>query len=468
MTDYSYIPKGDCSRPSMSPKQAAGVSSVASDDGRSTHRNTRHPKPISTNVGSPQYDPTLIDRGIDAQVFQSHAKEALRTEDWEQPERNRDTVLLPTKAQLQGNVNLLAYIQYLEKTIENLQGFPRGNSDQRSNSLKNNLQSLPNGGDEKIFAGDSSNQYNEGWKLEVKRYKKVNDRFGSAEFYDESEKIEDIRKREREVHAGGYVLTMYDEYDSEGNRLHVNLDINSPALVELLRKVIKYYPGDEFDILMGKDAISDIVSFANPYMILFAHRKELYQSLNEDHPEDAKKHLKLLLDLMKTEHPKFNARLTEIEEGRCKKISFDHSWLLYPPNTSVYQGKGKDNRQVVVYSTNAPVRNAKGQWSPYTIRCWDVDYEHKIFKRNFFSVVMEPYVGEKAIVNLDLIPARFMPNEEQLREELLARGQRYFDLNKTPTLQDYYGTKFPRVYKDVGDSPSMTKTLIVILSCCVK
>lgn len=440
----------------MGSKQPTAVeSSVASDDGRSVQRGSRVPKTTRRSLDNTVYttsDDMQTEHENNARAFQSRAKDTLRHEEWEQPETARDSVLSSTKSQLQGNVNLLAYIQDLEKTVGNLRSTllqHRGSLDQNSSSRKDSLQRQTNGVDDISLHDDRGDQPHEGWKLEVKRVKKVNDRYGSAEFYDESAKIEDIRKRERELHSGGYVLTLNDEYDSEGNQMHVNLDIHSTPLIELLRKVIQYYPGEDYDILTGKDSIRDTVSFADPYMILFAYREQLHQSLKEDYPEDAKQHLKLLLDLLKAEHPKLSARLTEIEEGRCKKISFEQSWLLYPPNTPVYQGKGKDNRQIVVYSGSAPVRNPKGQWSPFTLQCWDVDYEHRVFKRNFFSWVMEPYAGEKNVLNLELIPAKFMPNEKDLRNELLTRGQRYFDLNKTVTLQDYYGTKFPRVYNDV-------------------
>ena len=453
---HSYSAKADGSRASTSSKQQTmKASSVASDDGLSTQKVSRRLKTAgrsSDNIGPTPSDDVSTNHW-DERASQSHAKETLRIEELEQPDITRDSVL---SAHLQGSVDILAYIQVLEKTIGNLrntlqqQGTYRSSPDQKSNSRKDSLQRQPNCENDWSLREENGGWPNEEWKLEVKRYKKVHDRYGSAEFYDESEKIEDIRKRERELHSGGYILTMYDEYDSEGNRMHVSLDINSPPLIELLRKVIKYYPGNDFDILMGKDAISDTVSFADPYMILFAYRKKLYQSLDEDHPEEAKRHLKILLDLIKTEHPKLSAKLTEIEEGRCKKISFDQSWLLYPPNTPVYQGKGKSIQEIVVYSGNAPVQNVKGQWSPYTLQCWDVDYEHKLFRRNFSSEVIEPFDGEKNILNLDLIPTHFMPNKEELRNELLARGQRYFDLNKKATLQDYYGDKFPRVYKDVS------------------
>ena len=43
-----------------------------------------------------------------------------------------------------------------------------------------------------------------------------------------------------------------------------------------------------------------------------------------------------------------------------------------------------------------------------------------------------------------------MDNERELHNKLVARGRRYFELNKEASLQDYYGDSFPRVYKDVS------------------
>lgn len=43
-----------------------------------------------------------------------------------------------------------------------------------------------------------------------------------------------------------------------------------------------------------------------------------------------------------------------------------------------------------------------------------------------------------------------MKNEQELHDKLVARGRRYFELNNGASLQDYYGDRFPRVYKDVS------------------
>ena len=84
------------------------------------------------------------------------------------------------------------------------------------------------------------------------------------------------------------------------------------------------------------------------------------------------------------------------------------------------------------------------------LTCWEVAFEGGVFKREFSEWKIEPYTGEKSISNLELIPARYMANEQDLHHKLIARGRRYFELNKEILLQDYYGDRFPRVYKDVS------------------
>ena len=243
---------------------------------------------------------------------------------------------------------------------------------------------------------------------------------------------------------------MYDEYDAEGNKTHVFLEISSAPLLDLLRRVITFYPGEEFDILRGKDSPDDTVALPDPYMILFAYRAKLIQSLQEDYPDDAKAHVKMLLGFLKAEHPVTSAKLTEIENGRCEKIAFDKAWLLYQPNTAVYSCKGSDDRQIVVYSREVPTGHNQGPTEGMKLSCWEVTVDKGEFKRDFSDWILKPYPGEKTVSKLELVPAQYMKDEKKLRDKLVARGKRYFELNKKASLQDYYGDRFPRVYKDVS------------------
>ena len=344
-----------------------------------------------------------------------------------------------------------AYINKLEETIKALrEGKQPGKYRDRFTQPRRSRFS-GDGGEERPRKGPADfEETDKEWKTEIKRWKRVNNRYGSSDIYDESEKIEDIRKREREIRSGGYVLSVYDEYDHEGNKTHVFLEITSAPLLDLLRRVITFYPGDEFDILSGKDSTDDTVAIPNPYMIFFTYRKQLVQSLRGDFPDDAKTHVKMLLGFLKTEHPVTSAKLTEIEEGRCKKISFDKLWLLYPPNTPVYSCKGADVRQIVVYSRDARTWNTQGPNGSMKLWCWEITFEQGVFKRDFTEWTLEPYAGEKNVSNLELVPVQYMRNEKELHDKLVTRGQRYFELNKVTSLQDYYGIEFPRVYKDVS------------------
>lgn len=100
-----------------------------------------------------------------------------------------------------------------------------------------------------------------------------------------------------------------------------------------------------------------------------------------------------------------DAKLTEIEEGRCRKISYDQLFLLYPPNTAVYACKGVDDRQIVVHSRLVTNWNTKGP-SSRTMRltCWEVTFEGGVFERDFSDWNIGPYSGEKNISNLELVP----------------------------------------------------------------
>ena len=84
------------------------------------------------------------------------------------------------------------------------------------------------------------------------------------------------------------------------------------------------------------------------------------------------------------------------------------------------------------------------------LSCWEVTFDHGEFKRDFSDWILKPYAGEKTVSNLELVPVKYMQDEKKLHDKLVARGKRYSELNKKASLQDYYGDRFPRVYKDVS------------------
>jgi hypothetical protein len=360
----------------------------------------------------------------------------------------------PSSAAAAEPAHLLAYIQELEKKLAALQPKDSRTTNQLSSVLPSQPAPSPSEATSTKGRDDSEvadlpvpNQ----WIVEVKRFNKLNYRYGSAELYNDSESIETIRARESASRGGGYVLNVYREYDWEGNALDSKLEICSTPLLELIRELIEYYPGPEFDLLRWEDTVGNTVTFSEPYMMLFTYRSQMNDSLlREDITEEAKNHVRLLLQFLREELPRTSAKLDEIEAGTCKKIGFQDLWLLYVPNTPVFIAVNNEDREMVIYSRNVPEKNVKGQWGVLSLYCWSAKYQGNHLTRDFYPWVIQPYTGEKAIRHLDLVPMQYFPNQAAVRERLISRGNRYFELNQGAVLQDYHGDKFPRVFKDVS------------------
>ncbi|KAI4164164.1 MAG: hypothetical protein LQ342_002128 [Letrouitia transgressa] len=435
------------------------AASVTSDEYSTSFNASRRPRPSARGTNKPwgpiseASNPNRI--ASESQGLEARLSELLQSEEWDQNIQSdpaRSHLLSQMKSQLQSSLAALSYIQNLEHNFTPSPVSTRELPPRQQNHEHGSISSTRIGDYVRSYPAEPSVD----WKLEVKRWKRVDGRTGSMDIYDENEKIEDIRKRENEIRGGGYVLNVYDVYDSEGSGCQSVMEISSTPLLDLLREVITFYPGDEFNILRGKDSMDFSVVFPDPYVMFFSCRKQLEQCLKREGPKEAKEakdHLKVLLDFLQKEHPVWSKKLAEIEEGRCKSISFHSLWLLYPPSTPVYACEGVDDRQMVVYfrdgsfgkSSAGAVKSSVG---PLTVRCWDVKYEQGAFRRTFSDIVIEPFSGVRNISQLPLVPERYMPREMELRNRLITRGRTYFQLKQAAQLQDYYGDRFPRVFND--------------------
>lgn len=179
----------------------------------------------------------------DSRMLESRLAEFLESEDWDElikcdPARSR--LLSQTRLQIQGSLGALAYINDIEKSRDSVQSPTREQLAHQRNhdtDLPINASMNENLTSPRVHRDSEASK---GWKLKVKRWKRVDGRTGSTDFYDESEKIEDIRRREREIRGGGYVLNVYDVYDAEGKDCQCVLEISSaPLLVSPFREMFR-------------------------------------------------------------------------------------------------------------------------------------------------------------------------------------------------------------------------------------
>ena len=126
----------------------------------------------------------------------------------------------------QGTSSILNYIQDLERKIAALQAAqggqsgpappPQINLEERLDDRNSSMEALnsPEPVEERrTLSRTPESPRPNPWIVDIKRYKKLNYRFGSAELYDDSENIDEIRARESAARGGGYVIKLYREYD---------------------------------------------------------------------------------------------------------------------------------------------------------------------------------------------------------------------------------------------------------------
>ena len=340
----------------------------------------------------------------------------------------------PRPAPMDDAAILQAYIKRLEAKLDALSSKIEDKDDLLS------LQSAksPVLGEESFEPGE--------WIAQVKKYKKFNYRYGSAQLYDDSESFQEIQHREHQS-AGGFVIQVYHEYDWDGRDLSTKMEIRSPYLLHLLRSCIHHYPDPEFNALRWQESEEQGGSFAEPYTMFFTFRHKLLEKACATVVDDlAQSHLKLLLEFLKREKPDTWQKLDEIEAGTCKKISFADLWLLYPPGTPVYSVN--EDRQMIVYARNAPDRTAKGQHGVMNLTCWSAKYQAGVLVRDFSTHSIQPFLGEEPMRELKLVPLPYHGKRRETQSRLKARGKRYYELNQGHLLQDYFGTAFPRFQKD--------------------
>ena len=223
------------------------ASSVISDDNASNIGSGRQPKLNARIRDSPWKSINEASRLKNvlksSQRLESRLAEILNSEEWDQVIQSdpaRSHLLSQIRMQLQGPLDALAYIQDLENHGN---GNRDHNLEQRAHPEEQETESYSNTKQSEIIASPRMHRGTEHreWKLEVKRWKRVEGSTGSTDVYDESEKIEDIRRREREIRGGGYVLNVYDVYEAEGKDCQTLLEISSgPLLARNLSLTLLY------------------------------------------------------------------------------------------------------------------------------------------------------------------------------------------------------------------------------------
>ncbi|KAL9118613.1 MAG: hypothetical protein Q9187_004841 [Circinaria calcarea] len=273
---------------------------------------------------------------------------------------------------------------------------------------------------------------------EVKRWKTIEDRFKEREFYDDDVAFNNAGGRK--TGSAKHVVECFRHYTKDKIYQGTSITIHSRPLIDLVKRTVGYYPGNDF-----KSLSSDHVSIDEPYMILFHNRVKLQCALLESAGE-AQAHLQLLLEFLRNELPRVAEKLDEIEQSRCSEISYDEVWLLYTPRTIVYSQEDDEWRAYKVERLSGYEITSSGHRAPLR-----VDISSAGFNDSgddliwyFETATVYPYNGNDVITTFKLIPENFVPNRSSLQSELPTRGKEYWNYRGRSHYREYLGAAWHR------------------------
>lgn len=136
----------------------------------------------------------------------------------------------------------------------------------------------------------------------------------------------------------------------------------------------------------------------------------------------------LSFDSMQSSLPVLSLQLTEIQEKRCRKVSFLQLPMVYTPGSIVYTREGKYFRAFVILELSGMDQTPSGTHDPLRVQAWSIDHNgtyickrHHVFQVSFF-------LGQQDMATLRYVPAGYLPDELARRKELVARGRLYWSM----------------------------------------
>lgn len=234
------------------------------------------------------------------------------------------------------------------------------------------------------------------------------------------------------------------------------LRIRSRKLLNALKAVVKYYP--------GQTLLGDTVSFSEPFQLLVHHRAELeeYKSRNtEMHSEEYKKtcneHIDVLLNFLKNH---FGKSLQDEEERHRQTppvCTFEYVWLLLKPGEPCFVNMDRSH----YYSCNIKKLTGgimQGRPTTYEVSIWNVQCDGYELGRVSSRCAVLPFDGEKEIKSILIFPTRFHKDSPKdlerqngltLEQKFIARGKKYWELTKSYSYKGYEGTTVTKPYQQV-------------------
>ena len=224
------------------------------------------------------------------------------------------------------------------------------------------------------------------------------------------------------------LLTLTEEYCSNGKLWRKRLEIASLAFYELLKEVSRHNLND--------NALQeDVFHLTEPFMVLFLNRRQLADYVENTHESThAKEQAKFILDFLQRDFSDTSRMLDNFESVTPPNlVQYCDLWMLYRPGTIVYSRANGEWEAFVIDSLDG--MQVQRPWSdtcrPLTrlhVRAWSMNFDGEVYGRVWSIHCVAPFLGVRDISSLPLVPEKFLQDGKAVRELLLSRGKKFCTL----------------------------------------
>ncbi|KAI2734361.1 hypothetical protein DTO013E5_10039 [Penicillium roqueforti] len=211
-----------------------------------------------------------------------------------------------------------------------------------------------------------------------------------------------------------YAFVVRERVDRTSEEVVPLVDIKSEGLRDILRDVLH----DIKAVSLMEDKPSAIETVLSSKLDRCAEKIDS----NSDHESAHEEHLLLLIDHLKYAYASALQRLESmLQHGH---ITNDLLWALFKPGCHVYTTCiGTKEPRCVVFDVGEEITQNDETW--LNLECRFVDYDGVKFGEAGIFLRVAKFRGSKPIEALEAFPLHQHPNHEQVRKDLIERGEGY-------------------------------------------
>ncbi|KAJ5489169.1 hypothetical protein N7539_004059 [Penicillium diatomitis] len=217
-----------------------------------------------------------------------------------------------------------------------------------------------------------------------------------------------------------YAFVVRERVERNSEEVTPYIDIKSEGLRDILRAVL--HDIKAISLMEDKPSIEQNV--------LFHFLPELDRCVgntdnSSDHDSAHTEQLRLLIDHLKQAYASISQRLKSmLQHGH---ITYDLLWALFKPGCHVYTTCiGTKEPRCVKFDAGEEISQNDETW--FNLECRFLDYDGVKFGEAGTFLRVPKFRGSKPIETLEAYPLCHHPSHEQVRKDLVERGQRFRDL----------------------------------------